>query len=57
MPMVLILLALLTASAWCNDLEGAPIEIAAVVVWQVHDAERGTQPIVNTGTLYSGRAP
>ena len=53
-----------------NDLDGSPIEIASVVVWNVVDldperraamvsnllvvlcGERGTQPIVNTGSIY-----
>lgn len=47
-----------------NDLEGNPIEIAAVVVWRVVETfeacfhlvvlcgERAAQPVINTGTIY-----
>jgi regulator of protease activity HflC (stomatin/prohibitin superfamily) len=57
-----------TAIAKVNDADGNPIEIAAVVVWQVHDTARAlyavddfpkfvaiqteTQQVVNTGSLY-----
>jgi regulator of protease activity HflC (stomatin/prohibitin superfamily) len=57
-----------TAQAKVNDADGNPIEIAAVVAWQVADEERkaamvsnllvvlcseqATQQVVNTGSLY-----